>query len=642
MARVPSGHGVRPVGEGNVMQRMTVRLAVLVLLSTAWGAMAQTPATAPSEPTTQAAQPAGPQPTDFAPADALLCVGIADAGRVLGDLGQTTAVAVLNDPAAANSLWSLNPLAAVLAELRGRLARTLGVPAEQLRNPLAGPLTLYVVAPPGAGNAEVGLVAGIGDADLAKTYYDTLVAKLKTQGRHETVMAGVDSIDVFAGAQEAAARTPEALEDDEFSALDAERSALPEPFGALLRHGLGGILSGQGVPPRLALCLSRGRLVVADTPERVRTLLWSEKTADALSTTELHHVLRQALGPPAGIEVLINVPRLFERTRAALAGRAREEFNRQIKLAGLEPVAGVVGRVAPGAATCDWKADVLLVGPRTGLVGLLSRTNGPPAPTLTGDTCLYGRCGVRVPAVLDEVEALLRAADPDVAERFRTALPMRRPGDESLDWRRDLLDYLESPVTLSLRVPAGTRGAEFLLGVGQRDVEAVTLFLGELAAQDLLQRRAAVGGRVFELLPLPELLLPPGLALGVTADRLYLGDGGAVEAACGAVTPAATSACSAWQHLAACVPAETWFTWYVDRRLAREAVQGGTASQPGGVQLGALLLADLAGDAGTTNGVRLTRYAAQTVLTIATVPQGVQFTLVQSKPEGQASGPGGQ
>jgi hypothetical protein len=646
------------------MQRLTIGLIALLVLLVTPHALAQKGGKRPaaSQPAEKPQKAATPEPkgervrvtfTDpaaWVPADALVYVGITDVADTWQDLQKTSNYAALSDTAALGAIPGANLPGTLITELKDRLARTLDVPPDQLQNPFAGPLACFVTAPFGAKPEELepGLVAGVGDAALMKKYYDAAIAKLNNLGKHDTVTAGSDTIDVFT-IEPARGKAESKSQDDEFDRLDAGAGPGGGAPDELLKKTLGRVFAAESSPRKLALCLTAERVIVSGSADHVQAILRGDASTKTLAESDDYKALLQNLKPMGDIRFLVNLRRIIEMVPAAAEGPQAKELRKQIKSYGLDKLGSLVGHCRLGAASYDWKVDALLLlsGQRTGLAKLLSMDNRPTAPPadIPADTCIYAACNLDVPQWLDELGSKLAGpSDAGAADSAKSWADVQLPGGETVNLRRALLDHLNGPLTASLGL-GGAPPIRLLLTIGLRDQNAVTGFLTSSAMQGILQPRELRGLQVFDITPSPLLSLP-GLAAATTRERLLAGNTAAVE---NAIAPTATEPLAqsdAWKRAARYVPAEAWFTLYIDNRKLLDSLlelaqkpPAPAGDNPAGPDFGTLIAAGMVrsmsglkqSDQGALDRVR--RSATQSIYTIATTPEGVQFTAVQLRPE---------
>jgi hypothetical protein len=659
-------------------RRVAVGLATLLTLASVGNTRAQSQPTPPVEP------------AEWAPADALFYLGITDVAGTADALQRMSAQASPGDASASDALSQPDLLGSAVEQLRGRLARVLGVQPPQLKNPFKGPLVLYVgqresLPYPSAGSGseglEPGLIGQIGDAALARKYYDTIVGKLVQLGRHETVPAGANTIDLFTGL----GQRPEdqaASEEDEFEALDREGgsfwSLLADGPGGLLKRALDRLFSPRALPRSLAMCLTEDRLVMAGSADQVKALLEQRKGERSLADTDDHQALLSLPGPIGTVRVLVNLSRIVGMVRASAAGDriAAGQTEDLLKLLGTEHLLSLVGHLDIGAASSnrnrdrkgaassasyEWKGELLLrtTGPPSGLVRILGSENRPvtPPPAVTDDVCVFSACNLSLPEVLTEVERLELSGRPDFLKRLsEEAPPTTLPSGEVFQLRRDFLDHLTGPLTFSFALtgPAKPGCVRALVTLGHGDRSAMLRFLQGLPG--LLTPRDWDGTQVFDLIPIPAMMLPAGVSLAATSDRLMLGNTAGVESALRAPVGQSLSESQSWQNIARLVPAEASFVLYIDQRRMLDAVlelarhkDELAASQPAGMDIDTLILMDRVeslgpsvrddlrrstGETAVPPGVaRIRQLAGQAIYTLSTHPNGVRLTAVQLRPE---------
>ncbi len=534
-----------------------------------------------------------------------------------------------------------------MEDFKKRLAELLGVQPEQLKNPLAGPLCFYMVSPPGGkpDDIEVGLVAGVGDAETMKKYYDTVVAKLKDQGRHQSVSADPWTIDDFRLDKKPAEESDSSDEEEDEGGLVIG----PSP-DKMIEEALKELFSPDTLPERLALCLTNDRLIVAGSDDQVKAILRREKGARTLADTDDHKALLRHLRPTGTIRMLLNLPRLIAVIKASTDETETEELRKFLQIVGAESLGSVVGHCKLGAASYDSKFELLFLmsGQRTGLAKLLSIDNRPSTPpaNVPAETCIYFGLNANVPQILDEVEQLIRQNDQSEADQFRAAMEIELPDGSKVNLRKDFLDHLQGPLTMTFGFskPLQLDSARVLLGIGQRNQAAIVRFLSNPAVTQLpLNPRELRGAQVFDVPPMPPFL-PGGLALAATTDRLVVGNLPAVEGALAPVSSEPLGETEGWKRVARFVPEQAWLTLYVDNyRLTSTLVElakrrDELMAGAGGMDISALILMGMLegmkqGGGDIAQMEKTLKYASQAVYTIATTPEGVHFTAVQLKPK---------
>lgn len=587
-------------------------------------------------------------PAEWAPADALVYVGVTDVGETWDGFKQTSAYQMLSDREATKGLAELDPIGTAVEELKKRLSAMLEVPAEQLKNPFAGPLAFYLTSAPGGKpeDVEPGLIAGVGDREVLKKYYETAVNKLKEQARHEAMPAEGTTIDTFTREADKSEKDEKTDEPED----DSEEGPPTSP-DAIMKKAMEELFAPDALPANFAMCLAEDRLIVAGSPERVKAILRQERGTRTLADTDDHKALLRHLKPTGTVRVLVNLPRIISLVKAATSESDAEDLRQALRVIGAESLGSVVGHLRVGASSYDSKFELLFLmsGERSGLAKLLSLPNRPSTPpaTVSADTCIYASCNVQVSPLLDEIERMIRQNDAAEADAFRAAMQVELPDGTKVDWRKDFLDHLQAPltVTLALTKPLAANCARLLVGLGHRDQGALVRILSNAAVTQVpLAARELRGAQVFDVPPMPPFL-PPGLTLAATTDRLLLGNQPAVEAAVGGAATEPLGETEGWKRVARFVPEESWLTVYLDNRKLLEAVielnkKREELMAAGPSDFGSLIVYGLLeslgaglGEAGGAQSGKLLRYSSQAVYTISTTPEGVQFTAVQLRPE---------
>ena len=405
------------------------------------------------------------------------------------------------------------------------------------------------------------------------------------------------------------------------------------------------------MPPRLALALAPDRLVVAATAEQVKAVLKGEKRTRTLTDTDDYQALLKHFRPTGPVRLVVNVPRVLELVKGATTGPELESLRKTLRMVGADCLGSVVGHMRVGASSYDSKAELLFLmsGQRTGIAQLLSMENlsTTPAANVPAWTFVYAACNVNVPKLIDQIEQAMREVDPAGADKLHDGMAQKLPNGDTVDYRKEFLDHLRGPLTASfaLTKPISISSGRVLLGLGHGDQAALARFLGGANLQAFLQPRDVRGTQVYDVQPLPPLV-PAGLALAATKDRLVLGNVPAVEAA---LAPAAEplSATEVWKRAARVAPEQAWLIVYVDQRGllqgllevakkkddAAAGVAGGPDFVAAVVMMAANSLSNNASGGAAGGFEKFLSYAGQTIYAAATTPDGIQFTVVQLKPE---------
>ncbi len=634
------------------MKRHLHPILVLTVLLAAAPALGQT---ARPEPSKRGDLPKAAQidPAEWAPADALFYLGITDVGQVWRDFQKTGAYELLSGQAGTEGLPQVDVLGDTLRALRQRLADVLGVTPDDLQNPFDGPLTFYIVPTLGKGMPKLadsvpGLVAGVGDAALLRRYYDAVVGKLKEQCQHESVSVGTDFIDVFT-APEAGKKA--AAADDDFADFDAGGSSLMD-LPMKLKKSVDALLAGDALPPKLAMCLTEERLVVADTAQAVKAVLQKEQRDRSLADLDDYKALHEHLRPVGPIRFLVSIPRLVKLAEAD-AKKGDEDTQKTLKMFAVDTLGSLVGHGRFGAASYESKIDMLLLthDRNAGLMKLLLQENLPVTPPahVGAETFIFASLNVAVVQLLNDLEFILRrGGDAEAADAVKNALEIKQESGETVNLRKALLSYLKGPYVfnLGLTQPVGPKSSVVaLLSCGHTDQAALNQALANPAITQLeLTKRDLRGTAVYDLPPLPPLMVA-GATAAASKDLFYLGLSAATEKAL-AEPPAERLADSpAWKRAARFLPEQAWAVVYIDEHAMTEALLTLANAPPdaemaGGMDLGGMVRMGMvqsmrmkAPGVDLTNTAPLLKNLAQQVVALSASPAGLQFTAVKLKPE---------
>jgi len=588
-------------------------------------------------------------PAEWAPADAIVYLGITDITQTWSDFKNTASYKLISDDVA-GQIPGASAFRPLIKGLEERLAKMLDVDASQLRNPFGGPLTFYVAVQPGgkADDLEPGLIAGIGDAALLRKYYDTAVGKLKEAAKHSTESAGSYTIDVFTRTDEPSDRTPatpEEKEDRELEGLGPGSPPFAKSVDKLIDEELDEFFRAENLPRSLAACLTEERLIVAGTPEQVRAILRREKGRESLADTADHKDLLRYLKPLGTVHFQLDLPRVLELAKAEMTSADEaKEFAEAVKMLGAEGLRSLVGHVRVGASSYDMKMELLFLmsGERSGLAKILSMANQPVTPPafVPADVCQYLSINVQPGLLMEEIERMARQSSPEAADSFRRTLEeVPLPSGQTVNLRQELIQHLTGPLTYTLNFaqPLGPESPRLLLTLGHRDQDAVARFLGQLAP--FLQPRELRGTQVFDL------SMVPGLSIAAAPDRVVAGTAAALESALQPASGQTLADTNGWRRAARHIPERAWAVLYTDDRAMlstaleyaknKELLAGGGMFNPG-----TFLLQQVYGPLLTSSDEtqikqfrKLLDYTSKGVLTVATTPQGVHLTLVTLRPE---------
>jgi hypothetical protein len=618
----------------NRTQRIGLCVATLVAATVINAALAQT------------ARRGSNEPAELAPEDALVFVGITDVHEFWTKFQKTSGYRLLNDPIAKEVDQSLGFLGPAVTKAKERLAATLDVQAEQLRNPFAGALGFYLLAPPGGGEGEpeFGLVAHVGDQSLMTQYFDKIVNRLKESGRHETEAIGSHTLHTFEIEQTSGAGASDSSP-DEFESFDQQSGMGPSP-NEMIEEALDEILSSDSLPERLAMCLLEDRVVISSSSTEAKAAIRRLGPGRTLAETDDYKSLKRHLRPVGSIRMLINLPRIIELAKATTDESEAQEFRDWLRVIGAQNLRSVVGHLRLGASSYDNKFDLLFLmsGERSGLAKILSMENSAVAPptTVATSACAYAGVNLNIPRLLDEVERMVRQTDPQAADEMRASLEnVTLPGNpQPVNLRQTLLQHLTGPLnfTLDIMSPLAPGAVRPLLTLGHRDQNAVVRFCSSLAEAGFLAPRDLRGTQVFDV------VFPPGVTIAAASDRLLVGTTVAVEAGLIGEPTEPLAQTDIWHKAARYVPEEAWLTLFIDERKIlstaldmaenSDELMGAAMLDPGLMMIS--MVAESMGtdlDAeGIENARRLLKYAAPSIITVATTPEGVRVTQVEMNP----------
>lgn len=579
-------------------------------------------------------------PAEWAPADTIAFLGITDVDQTWKDLKKTSLYAMANDSSLKGKLPQIAALGLAPRKFQEKLAKVLGVEAEQLKNPFKGPLALYLNAPKGAGpdQVEAGLVAAVGDPEAMKKYYQAAVAKLKeTADKYDSESVGSNNIDIFTTAKKEAG----AKEADEEDEEDLSPGALlgEEGVSKLMEKQLDKMFSKERLPEKLASCLTEDRLIVGASVDQVKAMLRREKNSTLADSDDYKALLRH-LKPVGSIRFLVNLPRVFELAKADKTVDSGE-FASTMKVLGAEGLRSLVGHIRIGAQSYELKSDALFLmkGDRSGLAKILSMENRSVAPPagVPSDAGFFVSANLNPGKLIDEIESMIRQNSPESADsmhQFFAHVPL--PGGETVDLRKELIDYLKEPLTfyLSIAKPVKPESIRMLLTIGNKDREAINRFFGKIPMLAAHEQRGTqifvptMGGGAAEF------------GLAATNDRVLIGNTNAIEPALAGGDSAGLAESSIWKRAARYLPPEAWLVLFRDNhrmlenileiKRNKEAFEAAGQSPTTGFLY---FLASAAGNMDEDAIQALMKYTGQDVMSIATISEGVQFTIISLKPD---------
>lgn len=507
-------------------------------------------------------------PATWAPPGTLVYFGISDVNKLWKEIEASPGYKAMQDPDLKQLGQRVAFNATVLDQVKARLAKAIDVEPDKLKSPFDGAITLYI-PPPGSSKSEPQpvFIAGIGDKELMKTYYEKAVKKMREAASEYTPeTAGTAKIDVFSFEKK-----KEAKGDDE----DGDMEHADEDGGD--RNGAGEELASQlveqifskGLPPKLAVCLTDERLIVAADKDQIQDALRRERGGDSLAGSDEYKAFERKFDVKGTARFMINVRKLIELS----AEKDEENGKKMMDALGAKSFRSLIGQVVYDGKSYDYKLDavMLMTGERTGLAKILSMKNRPTAPASAalGETCVSFCLNMNPGELLDEIERILRQSDPDEADQMRTAMSAVPLGPEGkVDLRKELFDNLREPLAINIGFtkPFDQTSTRVILSVGHKNKEALERFFGKVAeATGQLTTRDLRGTQVFDT--------PFKASLAVTSDAILAGSTPAVEAALASSGGEnGLAADAAFKRAAALASKESSMMFYVDGRRLMEAL----------------------------------------------------------------------
>lgn len=520
-----------------------------------------------------AAAPPKADPARFAPADALLFVGISDLGELKAAWERTAGARAAKDPQL-KALYEEAPLSeAKLKEMiRSRIAAALGIEPDQIVNPFGGPLALFIAPPREDGTqsfVRAGFVSGIGDAERMREYYRQAVRRLRDRvSDYERQEFAGERIDIFVRSEEDKEGGQDA--DDDSHDPNAAPTGNPTDPQAAFNRLLDQLFDATNMPPRLALCLTEERFIAATDEALVKGVLRGWDDAGTLAEDDEYRYLLRKFKPAGQVRLLFGARRVIDAVR-----RQDPEAFRFLASLGIDNVRSVLAHVRYGEKNYDVRMDVLVhtEGQPSGLVEIFSMPNRPLEPTrfVPDDAAIYLSLNLDLPRLLDQIERLLRRRSPDAADSFaRRFGEITTPDGQTINLREQLFAQLGTPLELMYRFlpPYGPDGVRASLRVPVRDPEPIRALLRALVPSTGLVERDLEGATVFDL-PFG------GISVGVQAGQLVAGSQAAVERAmqqAETVQPLATS--PRFKAVARFVPEGAWLVLYSDGERLWKAMIG--------------------------------------------------------------------
>lgn len=511
-------------------------------------------------------------PAAWAPRGALIYVGVPDVQQFWKNLELTTGFKAMKDPELKQLPNRFMLMANFADKFREQLAKTLEIPADQLKSPFAGPLAFYVLPPASADDkGEPIVVAGVGDADLLKNYYDKAVKKLRdSASKYESETVGSYKVDIFAFDKKANKdQDGDAAKSDEMSDNDDDADDDQNGAESMAEQMLAQVFSTKSLPPKLAACIAGERLIIAATKEQVQDALRRERGGESLATSDEYKVFERQFKSKADVRMLVNIRKLIE-----IGLEKDEESARKTADAmGVKSFRNLYAQVTIDGKTYDSKLEALLemTGERTGLAKILSLKNRPAAlPSTAGaETCMTFSANLVVSDLLDEVERIIRQSDPAEADQMHSAMSAVPMGENAkVDLRKELFDQLREPLALSVGFtkPYDLSSARAVLSIGHKSKDAIDRFMAKVseAMPGTLTDRDLRGVHVYDT--------PFKMSVAATSDSVLAGSSAAIDTAVVGGAEGGLANDANYKRAAEFLPKEASMMFYFDGRRMLDAM----------------------------------------------------------------------
>lgn len=513
-------------------------------------------------------------PADWTPPDALAFLGVSDFAELQASFDRTLMGRLMKDAAAREAMGEMAAMYKAAEDFQNKLGAALELQPGQLKNPFAGPLALFVTAPPADDPDAFGVtfVGSIGARDVMRDYYDRGLRRLKSVATgHETENVGSYTIDTFRYEPKPAESTDPSEGEaggelaEEF---DPETVFEEQNLTQIFESALAELFTAESLPPRFAACLTEDRLIVGLDPADVKGVLRRQRGGESLTSLDDHKEMRRLFKPMGVLRFFLNIPKLLELGRRFDAtGETAKEFS----ALGLTNVGAWCGHGGVDEKSEFFDSIVFIRGERTGLPKLFSMANAltADAGSLPANAVLAMSFNVNLGEAIDEIEKMVRRNDPADADQMRQSLEAVPMGDgPPLDLRRELFGRLRPPLSLSLGFdrPYGPDSPKVLVSVGHNDQQAIGRLLGRVreTLPPPLTDRDLNGTPIFDT--------PFGFSFAASSNAICFGSTAAVERA---IQPGASDpglkADSAFRRVAAVSPAECSGLMFVHGRRLLEA-----------------------------------------------------------------------
>ncbi len=578
-------------------------------------------------------------PAAWVPDDALFYIGVTDIDATVAGVKETSAYRLMNDAQAREIMPEVDVFGQFTEKLKTRVAEALDIGAGQLENPFAGGVALYVTLPTGGNlddDGEVVFVAGVGNAELMKRYYDQALKRLsEAADERDTKSYKSQRVDILRGAAPTDDTDDETLTEDDGFDWEGFDPSDPTAFGKQLDKALDEMFALEEMPPEFAMCLTSDRLILSSSANEIKAVLRREKLKGSLLANMDYRRMKRLLPEAGTLRLFINLPRII---KLASADGGDEADKWQAAL-GLDAFGSIIGHARIGGDVLEYEMEIiaLLRGERSGLAKIFSMDNAAIAPPkfIPEHTALYGSLNINLLDMLDEIERIIRQTDPDEADEMRASLAAIPIGpEETIDLRKDVFAHLRPPLTISLGFtkPYGASSLQLLLTLGHRQREALLKLL--TLAQ--LPPREFRGAELYEPMP--------GIAVALSDDQLLAGTTPSVEAAIQAAGEG-LGADDQFKAILKEIPREASGVVYADSRKITEALlafvekpellQGPEAAMNMGAFITTMMVNQYGQSMDSENVGelrKLLKYQTVGLGTLRTSPDGLHMIAVQLKP----------
>ncbi len=579
-------------------------------------------------------------PARWVPADAMAYFGIVDIGELKQAWHRTVEYQMTQDPQLKALLDELpSSWNKLLEQLRERIAKVLGTEPEQIQNPFGGGLALFIM-PATSQQVELpvraALAVGVADQARMRAYYRQAVRRLRDRvNEYERQEFADERIDVFIRGELDPSDQDSAHQDankpaDDDTPLDLSPSV---SFNRLLDR----IFRKDSLPPRLAMCLTDERLIVATDEALIKGVLRGWKSSPTLAEADEYRYLLRKFEPAGQVRMLISMPRVVDAIRQQDDAAAA-----LFASMGIDNIRSVLAHIRYGERDYDSRLDVLVhtEGEPRGLVRIFAMPNRPVQPTrfVPDDTAFYLSLNLDFQRLFDEIERMLRQRDPAAADAFiRSLTEVTTPDGQTINLKDQLFANLGAPLEVLWRFspPYGPETVRVALRVPIRNADQIRGVLRAVGPSAGLTERDLEGATVFDL-------AFGGISIGVQEAQLVAGVQAAVERAmqqAETVAPLATS--KRFKAVARFVPQGAWGLFYSDGERILKAMLGMARKRKefettmftnplaGMGQVMAAALSESIPPEKLDDAARMAEYQSVELLTVSSSPDGVWLRAIQ-------------